>query len=433
MAGGKIRRLMRRGSLPGLALALAACAKHAALPSAPPAPPPQAVVAEPPVQAQESPLPAPEPPRPELLAGLDMGELDEAAREALALYAPHWPRYAARARLVLGPVLEALAEEGAPRELIWVALVESGFSPYALSHAGALGLWQLMPGTARVLGLRPRRDWNPRRALVPSTHAAARYLLALRARFGSWPLALAAYHMGPGALARALREMPWQPEDGLAALPVPPATARYVRLILGLVQAEAEGRIALPEPVPTTSVRLAPPVDLVRLAEAAGWDTEELFLLNPGLEQAQLLEPFALRVPAAIAPLVRQAADRARPATLAVVVQRGDTLWGIARRAHVPLRLLLALNPGLNAQALRPGMRVRVPARGELALAALRPNPLVARGRRIRYVVRPGDTLWAIARRFGTTPHAIARMNGRRPEALLRPGETLLILARPSG
>ncbi len=414
-----------------LALLLAGCGAHLP-PQQAAAPQPRAAAGQTPPAIAAAPAP-PEAPASPMLAELDAAELDAAADDALALYGPCWPRYAARARLVLGPVLHALEEEGAPRELVWVALVESGFSPYALSHAGALGLWQLMPGTARVLGLRTRRDWNPRRALVPSTHAAARYLLALRARFGNWPLALAAYHMGPGALARTLARAPWTPADGLAALPVREITRRYVRLILGLVRAEATDRLVLPEPEPTTLVRLDPPVDLLRLARLLDWDAGELFMLNPGLEHAQALAPIRLRVPEALAPLVAEAAPRARPKTLAVVVRPGDTLWSLARRVHAPLRLLRALNPGLSPRRLRPGMRVRVPARRDLAFAAPRVNPLVARGRRIRYVVRRGDTLWTIARRFGVRPEAIARMNGRRLEGVLRPGEALLIVAPPSG
>ncbi len=412
-----------------LVLWLAGCSAKLPPPSSETPQPPQATAIP---RAAPAPIPAPAPSSP-LFAGLSQAELEAAAQEALAAYAPAWPRLAARARLVLGPIWQALAEEGAPRDLVWVVCVESGFSPYALSHAGALGLWQLMPRTARALGLHPRRDWNPRRALEASTHAAARYLLMLRARFGNWPLALAAYHMGPAALARRLARKPWRPEDGLALLPVPARTAIYVRRILGLVYAEATGKLRLPKPVATAWVELAPPVDLVRLAEEAGWSVEELFMLNPGLEFAETFSPLRLRVPEALVPLVLEAARRARPQTVQVVVRRGDTLWTIAKRAHAPLRLVRALNPGLSPRRLRIGMRVRVPARANLAFAAPRPNPLVARGRRIRYVVRPGDTLWSIARRFGVRPETIARMNGRRPEAVLRPGDTLWILARPSG
>lgn len=95
-------------------------------------------------------------------------------------------------------------EEGIPPALVWIAEVESAFDPAACSRAGAMGLFQLMPETARRYGLRTR-PVDDRRDPAVNARAAARYLRHLHARFGDWPLAVAAYNAGEERVARMLR------------------------------------------------------------------------------------------------------------------------------------------------------------------------------------------------------------------------------------
>lgn len=109
-----------------------------------------------------------------------------------------------RARSLLPVVVEILVQRELPLELAFLPVVESRFEPQALSPAGAAGVWQLMPCTARRFGLVVSRSMDERFDVRKATAAAASYLASLHRRFQNWPLAVAAYNCGEGALIRAL-------------------------------------------------------------------------------------------------------------------------------------------------------------------------------------------------------------------------------------
>lgn len=115
-------------------------------------------------------------------------------------------RVLARADKYLPTVREGLVKRGLPLELASLPLVESAFEPQAVSPAGAAGLWQLMPQTARRFGLVVSSEVDERFDVYKSTEAAAEYLAFLYGMFGDWPLALAAYNCGEGAMRKALNQ-----------------------------------------------------------------------------------------------------------------------------------------------------------------------------------------------------------------------------------
>lgn len=143
---------------------------------------------------------------------------------------------AARLELIRPAVETILKSHGVPSGLAAVILVESGGRPTALSSKGALGLWQLMPDTARRYGLRVDAVQDDRLDTLTATDAAARYLHDLYAQFGDWKLALAAYNAGEANVTSAILRAHTQDFDQLASLRMlPNETLVYVPKVLANV------------------------------------------------------------------------------------------------------------------------------------------------------------------------------------------------------
>lgn len=139
-----------------------------------------------------------------------------------------------RLRPVVEPILQS---EGIPFELASMIVVESGARPNALSPKGALGIWQLMPDTARRYGLKVTPGSDQRLDAEKSTRAAARYLRDLYQQFGSWPLALAGYNAGEQAVQRAIEHTGNSDFLQLSNLRLlPQETRSYVPAVLSVMQ-----------------------------------------------------------------------------------------------------------------------------------------------------------------------------------------------------
>lgn len=368
-------------------------------------------------------------PRSQLLLDLNPDDLAMIQASTKDFLQPYWPVIAERSMVVRQRIVQTLQDQQAPLELQAVPVIESAYNPYALSYAGALGLWQLMPRTARHLGIKKNKGVDGRRDVERSTQAAATYLMHLREKFGNWPLAIAAYHLGPGAVHHRLHKKPWVPADGLSKMPVPTVTREYVAHVLGLAALLHAGTLSFPEPLATREITIPAPADLEQLAEACEIDSEILFRLNPGLNYNQYLQTdIRLHVPETLAENMLAKLEQARPQTIAIKVRNGDSLWSIAHAHGISISRLKAMNPKA-PKLLHIGDLLTVPAK-RMQHASATINPLLAHGTRIRYKVRNGDSLWNIAKKFGTTPHAIARINQINTERILRPGDTLWILSR---
>lgn len=352
---------------------------------------------------------------------------------------------------------QALDKYGLPRFLLYVAMIESGFDPHDRSHKGAVGLWQFMPEGARIYGLRVDYWVDERQDPVRSTEAAARYLGDLKARFGSWHLALAAFNAGYGAVLRAMQKYNtndyWElcrHEDGL-----PWETLLYVpKAIATALVGENKGffgyeEVAADPPVSFDGVPVTSSVSLAGAARAIGIPAEDLARLNPHLRRGRTppLKPgetWELRLPAGTAERFgRSPEGRGDPGSeklVAYVVRFGERLEDIAKLRGVSasqLRRINGLVGGDDQAEIRTGVTLLVPDRSDHAERA-RPEPpapltpeeivvvavpdkdmVVPGKKRIFYRVIPGDSIWAIARFFKVRDADLMRWNNLDPEATL--------------
>ncbi len=187
------------------------------------------------------------------------------------------------------PILGAILEEhGLPRDLIFLAMAESGFNTSAKSWAAAVGPWQFMPSTGRLYGL--EQDWykDERRDPIKATVAAARYLTKLYGDFGSWEVAAAAYNAGEGKLGKAIKKYKsedfWDISKGRY---LKAETKDYVPKIMALaiigknLKSFGFDDVEFHEPLDFDEVTVKPATDLVKLSEVLGVDFEEIQRLNP--------------------------------------------------------------------------------------------------------------------------------------------------------
>jgi peptidoglycan lytic transglycosylase D len=325
---------------------------------------------------------------------------------------------------------------GLPEDLAFLPLVESAFNPLARSRARAEGLWQFVKGTAALYGLRCDGLVDERNDPILSTKAAVKHLADLHDEFGDWELALAAYNSGDGRVDRALRRGHGARDFWSLRRYLPRETRNYVPAFwAALVVAKDPQSFGLPPWQDTSRCLGRVPVqgalDLDVLAEHVQLTADELADLNPALIH-RLTEPrgtYQLAVPcgqeATVAEAIAGIPPSERVRRFIHTVSRGDTLGVLARRYGSSVRTIMAANSIRDPRRLHIGQRLVIP-RGRLVAANARVSRSAAHRstRRTRYVVRRGDTLYDIARRFGVTVPGLKSENAL-DGSTIRPGDVL--------
>jgi len=346
-----------------------------------------------------------------------------------------------------------LAKYGMPGDLVYLALIESGFSPLAYSVARAAGPWQFIARTGRRYGLRV--DWwtDERRDYEKSTHAAASYLKDLYGMFDSWPLAAAAYNCGEGKILRAVSR--YKTEDYAKLIRyryLSRETKDYVPKMLAALTIAKDpekygfGDVLYEDPLEFDKVFVPGGTDLAALGDIIGVPLETLKELNPELRRfctPPNLDAYEIRLPSGFASVAEERREdilkEAKVTFLLHKVHKKDTLVSLAKEYQSPVSILKEMN-GLRSNSLRRTSRLIIPVIGlsgaesapgtkvspdMLRMAHMRVDEGYRRGQRIR--VRRGDTLWKIARRARVSINSLARANRMKTTSVLRVGAVIRI------
>ncbi len=335
-----------------------------------------------------------------------------------------------RGKPFLAHLVATLDQRFMPLELALLPAIESGYLPTAKSAGHASGLWQIVPITAKEIGVVRNQWFDGRGDILVSTTAAIDYLSYLNAEFnGDWELTLAAYNAGPGRVRAAIRK---NKAAGLAtdywSLDLPRETLNYVPKFIALVRLVKQPALSgfdmpdvLMEPA-FESIDIGFRVSVDKAAKLADIDVDLLRSLNAGLIHGVTAPegPHHLLIPAGSGEQIQMAfvdVDRnslfAEPKTHDVVA--GDTISSIALKYGISQRALLSMN-GLDDAKIRIGQKLAVLDSRNLSDSV------------IEYVVSIGDTLSEIAYKFSVDIRDISKTNGDSLEGdVIHPGDTLNI------
>jgi membrane-bound lytic murein transglycosylase D len=372
--------------------------------------------------------------------------------------------YLSRSGKYTGMMRGILAKYELPEDLVYLALIESGFSPNAYSVAKAAGPWQFIAATGRRYGL--RIDWwaDERRDAEKSTHAAASYLKDLYGMFESWPLAAAAYNAGEGKIIRAVNR--YKSDDYAELIRhryLKQETKDYVPKMLAALAIAKEpekygfGDVRYEAPLDLRTVEVPGGTDLAVVSEILEVPYGTLREWNPELRRfctPPNRERYELRLSGDAALLagerIEEIRTQAKITFLQHNVRKGETLQGLAEKYGTSAAALKELN-GLKRDSLSRTSRLVIPMTGlsdeeavpgkeispdKLTMAHMRveEGKRKGKGKRIRgpepgesVRVRKGDTLGRLAKAHGVSAKELARANDLPPGAKLTAGSLLLL------
>lgn len=272
-------------------------------------------------------------------------------------------------------IKEILKSNDLPEDLVYLPLIESGFRTEARSPSDAVGPWQFIESTARRYGLKINYWIDERRDPVKSTKAASEYLKDLYNIFQSWPLTLAAYNAGEGAVIRALRKT--KTDDYWRIVHtryLKKETRRYVSKFIaaGIIASDPVkygfSEINYHLPLKFEEVKIKGPSALSFIAKCSNTSTRTIKELNPEIKRwctPPDEKEYIIRIPQGRKEKFLICYNNARPAErmpkIPYIIKKGDTIYEIAKRYRVRRKEIFALNKGINPRRLRPGKILYLP------------------------------------------------------------------------
>jgi membrane-bound lytic murein transglycosylase D len=325
-------------------------------------------------------------------------------------------------------ILKALADNGVPQDLIYLAVAESGFQPQVLNaKSGAGGMWQFMPTGA--YGLARNGYFDERFDPEKSSIAYAKYMKTLYNQFGDWYLAMAAYDWGPGNVQRAVQRTGYADFWELYRRnSLPKETRDYVpKILAAVIMAKNPEKYGLDKMVPdapvvSDTVTVDYAIDLRLVADVTDSSLTEIVALNPSL--LRLTTPhdasFDLHIPVGTRDVfterLKEIPEDKRSSWRFHVVRPGESLDGIAIALHAHASDIVAANGVVLNDGVDTGDELVIPV--TTAAASARPQ---------RYAIRRGDTLVTVADRFGVSVDELRRWNHLSSSAV-RPGTSLAVV-----
>ncbi len=360
-------------------------------------------------------------------------------------------KWLSRSERYIPMMKEVLRENSLPEDLVYLAMIESGFSPNAYSPASAVGPWQFMAGTGKRYSLRIDPWIDERRDPLKSTVAAAMYLKELYSLFNkNWYLAAAGYNAGENKILRAMDMYNstdfWELAEGSY---LKRETKDYVpKLLAAAIIAKDPANygfadVAYLPPIEFDTVIIPSRTDLDLVANLIGVSNETIRELNPGLRKwctPPDYPQYELKLPKGKKELFLSAYQKVpaeeryteRVAYASYRARKGDSVASIARRFGADPREVAAINRLKHSGKLRgkllkiPVNPICVPSGG--AQSASAPGKRKKNKQLVQYyTVKHGDTLTSVARRFNVTTKIIAVWNNLRLKGILMPGKKIIV------
>ena len=357
-------------------------------------------------------------------------------------------RVTKRAEPYLYLVTKEVEKAGLPIEIALLPIVESAYYPFSYSHGAAAGLWQFIPSTGKLYGLKENWWYDGRLDVVASTKAAVQYLTNLSKLFkGDWLLAIASYNSGPGRVQRAIKKNKklGKPTD-FWNLDLPIETSGYVPRLLAVTELIKNPQLYgqkityIPNQPKVATVTINEQIDLAAIKQWTGLSIEDIYTLNPGIKRWTTPEKQNYKLLLPIAKITKfknnlashSKSDRVK--WLRYKIAAGDSLNSIAAKFKTTVKNIKQIN-NLTSNKIIKGKYLIIPTakKGDSYYSLSKQQREQQRinskknGKKIVHTVVAGDSLSSIAKRYGSSVSKIAKWNKIAKSDILPIGKKLVL------